>query len=249
MFETGVFHCDGNLDGEKAEEGGEFNDGIERNGRSVFEWVAYGIAHDGRRVKRSVFRAEVDFNDLLGVVPCTAGVRHENGLEKSEERYADEVSNEEIRIEERKGEREAEDYDEDVDHSLLRLLGSDTHDLFPVLDRRRGGIELHVFFDVHDGSVGAGDNGLGACASEPITDTPTHQKTEERLGMNQRKLFDDPAVDAVEEENDTEHHCRGADHGGADENLFGRCFKNVAGTVALLALKLGVFEGGLRTET
>jgi hypothetical protein len=40
--------------------------------------------------------AHVDFDDLLGVVPGTAGVGHEDGLEQAEERDADQVADEEV---------------------------------------------------------------------------------------------------------------------------------------------------------
>ena len=72
---------------------------------------------------------EVSLNGSPTVLPTTvaawSGVRHEDGLEQAEERHRDQVGDEEIRIEEGQGERQAEDHDEDVDHALLRIESAD----------------------------------------------------------------------------------------------------------------------------
>ena len=116
-----IRHRHGDFHREQAEQRGEFDHRVHRHGRGVLEGVADGVADDGRRVQVGAFLAEVHFHDLLGVVPRTTRVRHEDGLEEAEERDADEVANEERRIEERQRERETEHHDEDVPHALLRI--------------------------------------------------------------------------------------------------------------------------------
>ena len=68
---------------------------------------------------------QLDLDHLLGVVPRAAGVRHVDGLEQADHRDRDQVGDEEHRVEERVGERQAEDHDEDVEHAGLRVLGAD----------------------------------------------------------------------------------------------------------------------------
>ena len=73
-----------------------------------------------------VLLAQVGLDDLLGVVPRAAGVGHEDGLEQAEEGDADQVADEEVGVEERQGQGEAEDHDEDVDHAVLGVLRADS---------------------------------------------------------------------------------------------------------------------------
>lgn len=48
-FEVLIGHRYRDLDGEETEEGGELDHGIHGDRRSVFEWIAYGVAdHRGR---------------------------------------------------------------------------------------------------------------------------------------------------------------------------------------------------------
>jgi len=69
----------GELDGEKTEERRELDHRVHGHRRSVLEWIADGVADDARIVKgRSLF-LELDFDDLLRVVPSTAAVVHEHG--------------------------------------------------------------------------------------------------------------------------------------------------------------------------
>ena len=50
--------------------------GFKRDRRRVLERIADGVADHGCRVQRRALFLEVDFDDFLGVVPCSAGVRH-----------------------------------------------------------------------------------------------------------------------------------------------------------------------------
>jgi len=53
---------------------------VERRAGCVFEWVAYGVSNDGRTVHFGAFAAEIALFDIfLGIVPCAAGVGHEDG--------------------------------------------------------------------------------------------------------------------------------------------------------------------------
>src|SRR5258708_12488337 len=58
-------HLHGELDGEQAEEGGKFDHGIERNGRSVLERIADRVADDRGVVDGRAFLLHFDFHDFL----------------------------------------------------------------------------------------------------------------------------------------------------------------------------------------
>ena len=92
--------------------------------------------------------------------------------------YPDEVADEEIGIEKRQREGEAEDHHEDVDHPALGVLRADLDDLLGVADGRGGGVEAHVTFDVDHRAVGAGDDGLHRGAGEPIDDRAAHEQAQ-----------------------------------------------------------------------
>ena len=68
---------------------------------------------------------QIDLNQLLGIVPGAAGVGHRDRLEQAEHGNGNEVSNEEVRVEEREGERDRHERDEDVPHAALGILGAD----------------------------------------------------------------------------------------------------------------------------
>ncbi len=125
---------DGEFDGEQAEEGGEFDDGVEGDGAGVLEGVADGVADDGGVVERGAFGLEFGLDDFLGVVPGAAGVGHEDGLVEAEEGDGDEVADEEEGSDEGEGEGGEEDGEEDVDHAFLGVLGADADDFFGVGD-------------------------------------------------------------------------------------------------------------------
>ena len=58
----------------------ELDEDVERRTGCVLEGVAYGIAYDGSLMGIRALAAEITFLDiLLGIVPGTAGVGHEDG--------------------------------------------------------------------------------------------------------------------------------------------------------------------------
>ena len=113
---------DGQLDGQQAEQRGELDDRVQRDRGGVLERVAHRIANDRGVVQRRAFLLQLDFDDLLGVVPGAAGVGHEDGLVEAEDGDGDQVADEEERLDEREGQRGEENGDEDVEHALLRVL-------------------------------------------------------------------------------------------------------------------------------
>src|ERR1043166_8743330 len=98
-FGTLIFHGHGDFHGEQTEQGGEFDHRIHRHGRRVLKRIAHGVADDRRRVEVRPLLPQIHFDDFLGVVPRAAGVGHEDGLKQSEEGDADQVADEEIRVE------------------------------------------------------------------------------------------------------------------------------------------------------
>src|SRR5947209_1749434 len=75
----------GKLYGEKAEERGELNDGVQRDRRSILEGIANGIANDRRIMQSRTLLLQLNFDNLLRVVPRAARVRHEDGLIEAED--------------------------------------------------------------------------------------------------------------------------------------------------------------------
>ena len=146
----------------------ELNDWVQTHGTGVLERIANGVANHGRRVKVSALHAHVHFNNLLCVVPRSAGIGHKDGLEETKERDGDQVANEEVGIKERQRQGHAEHHDEDVEHSLLRVHGANAHHFLAVLNACRGLLKVNVLLDEHNGSVRARHNGLRACACEPV---------------------------------------------------------------------------------
>src|SRR3954469_3118000 len=66
---VGLAHLQRQFDGEQAEERGELDDRVERDGGRVLERIADGVADDGRLVKLGAFFAQDGLDDFLGVVP------------------------------------------------------------------------------------------------------------------------------------------------------------------------------------
>jgi len=62
-------HVDRDLDGEEAEESGELDDGIERDGGGVFEGIADGVADDGGGVQGRVLHLQIDLDDFFWRCP------------------------------------------------------------------------------------------------------------------------------------------------------------------------------------
>ena len=53
-------HFDGNLHRQQIEKGGELDDRVQGNGRSVLEGVSYGVAHNGCLMEGCVFFLQVN---------------------------------------------------------------------------------------------------------------------------------------------------------------------------------------------
>src|SRR5260370_11865898 len=70
---------DGELDGEEAEQRGEFDDGVEGDGAGVLEGITDRVADYARIMQRGTLGAEFVLDDLFRVVPAAAAVRHEHG--------------------------------------------------------------------------------------------------------------------------------------------------------------------------
>ena len=180
-----VLHRNRDLNGEKAEERRELDDGIERDRAGVLERIANGVANNACRVKVSALRAHVNFDDLLRVVPCATCVGHEERLIEAEERHRDEVTNEEERIKERQTQREEEDHHEDVDHALLRVNGANLDDFLRVLNAGFRLGEIDVLLDKDHRAVCTRDNRLRGCTSEPVDHSAADEQTEQNRGFNQ----------------------------------------------------------------
>src|ERR1043165_2480219 len=152
-------HCQ--LNGQETEERRELDDWIEGDRRRVLERIAHGVAHDRGIMQRSALRFQLNFDNLLRIVPCAARVRHEDGLIKSEDGDGDEIADEEVWLDEREGERREEDRQEDIEHALLRVLGADLHDLLAVFDRSLlNSFEPDVVLDELDRAISSGRHGL-----------------------------------------------------------------------------------------
>src|ERR1700722_19879534 len=68
-LQLSVLHRDGDLRGQQSEQSRELDHWIERDRRRVFEWIADGVADYSGGMQFGAFLAEIDFNNLLGVVP------------------------------------------------------------------------------------------------------------------------------------------------------------------------------------
>ena len=72
------------------------------------------------------------FHDLLRIVPGASGVRHKNSLIQTKQGDRNEVSDEEVGLQECKPERGEKHRQEDVKHSLLGILGADLDDFLRI---------------------------------------------------------------------------------------------------------------------
>ena len=233
----------GEFDGEQAEERGELDDRIEGDGRGVLERIADGVADDGGVVEWRAFLLQLDFDDFLGVVPCAAGVGHEDGLVEAEDGDGDQVADEEEGLDEGEGQRGEEDGDEDVEHAFLRVLGADLDDFLAVGDAGCcDAVELDVGLDEFDGAVGAGGDGLRRGAGEPVDHGAAGDQAEDERRVEQRELVHVGGEAVGERHDDGENHGGGADDGGADQHGLGGGFEGVAGAVVGFEHFLGALE-------
>ena len=88
----------GQLNCEQTKQRGELDDRVHGDRRGILEWIADGIADDASCMQLGALLFELGLDDLLGVVPSAAGVGHKQGLEQTEQRDADQVADEEVRL-------------------------------------------------------------------------------------------------------------------------------------------------------
>src|SRR6202007_1463129 len=129
------------------------------------------------------------------------------------------------------------------EHAFLRVFGADGYDSFAVSD----GSFLHAFefdvgFDVFDGAVGSGGDGLGGCAGEPVDNGAAGYQAEEEWGVKEREFVDVFGEAAGEGHDDGEDHGCGADYGGADQDWLSGGFEGVASAVVGFEQVLGALE-------
>src|SRR5437899_2041684 len=96
-------------------------------------------------MQRRALLLHLHFDDFLGVVPGAAGVSHENGLIKAEDRDGEKVADEKEWLDESESQRSKKNGDENVQHALLRVLGANLDDLLAV---RHAGCRGTFQFDV-----------------------------------------------------------------------------------------------------
>src|SRR5437764_13980450 len=80
-------------------------------------------------------RLQLRLNNLLCVVPCTAGVCHENRLIQTEQRNRNKIADKEVGFHERKPQSSEEYRKEDVQHPFLRVLRADLNNALRITDR------------------------------------------------------------------------------------------------------------------
>lgn len=118
-------------------------------------------------MQRSILHLEVNFNNLLAVIPATAGIGPEHRLEQTEEGDTEQITNEEVGVKEGERQTHEEDHDENIDHTLLCILGADLDDFLGVFNRSFLLVQFDVLLDVHNGLIRAGDNCLYGSAGKP----------------------------------------------------------------------------------
>ena len=150
-----------------------------------------GVADHGGGVQGRALLLELHLDDLLGVVPGAAGVGHEHRLVETEQRDRDQVADEEVRLQEREGQRGEEHGQEDVEHALLRVLRADLHDLLAVGHRGLGrALQPDVGLDELHRTVGAGRDGLDGGAREPVDDRAAGDEAEQEGRVEERELVE-----------------------------------------------------------
>ena len=235
----------GQFDGQQSEQRRELDHRVERHRGGVLVGVTDGVAHDGGVVQRRVLRVEIHLDEFLRVVPGSTGVRHEDGLVEPEQRHRDEEPDEQERFGE--GERQGgeEHAQENVEHTLLGVLGADLDHLVGILGGGlRLAVEVQVLFDELHCPVGARGDGLHGGAREPVDHRAAQQQAQQERGVQQRQVLQVLGELAGQAHHDGEDHGGGPHHGGADQHRFRRRLEGVARAVVGLEEVLGAFEVG-----
>ena len=109
-----------------------------------------------------------------------------------------EIADEEVRLDEREGERREEDADEDVEHPLLRVLRADLDDGLAVhYGGLRRSLELDVRLDVLHRSIRTRRHRLNRCAGEPVNHGAAGDEPEQERRVQQRQIADELGLEAV----------------------------------------------------
>ncbi len=229
--------------GQQSEQSGELDDRIHGHRRGVLERVAHRVAHYAGVVQRSALGLEFGFHNLLGVVPCAAGIGHEDGLVQAEDRDGEQVADEEERLDEGEGKRREKDREEDVEHALLRILRADFNHLLGVFHAGLfRAFQLDVVLDELHRAIGAGGNRLGRRAGEPVNHRAAGDQAEHEGRVQQGQFINVMRQSAGEAHDDREDHGGCAHHGGADQHRLGRCLEGVARAVVFFQQVLGAFK-------
>src|SRR5260370_3603191 len=241
---------DGHGNGQQSEQRGELDDRVEGHTAGVLEGIANRVADYAGIMQRSALGPQFGFHDFLRVIPCTAGIGHEDGLVQTEQGDGDEVAYEEEGFEERERKGCEEYHQEDVEHAFLGILGADFDHLLGIFDGSLlFGIELDVLLDEFHRAVGAGGDGLGAGAGEPVDDGAACNEAEQEGRVHQGDVDHVLILQTVSECHDCgENHGGGADHGGADEHRLGRGLARIGRGSGFFQVFLGLFEVRFETE-
>src|SRR5258706_8008668 len=140
-------------------------------------------------MQRSSLLLEIDFNDLLCVVPGAAGISHEDRLVQTKDRNRDQISNEVERLNESEGQSGKKDGEKNVEHAFLRVLGTNLHALLAVSNRcLLHALEPDVRLDELDRTVGSGGQGLCGSASEPVNHRASADQTQHKWRVQKREF-------------------------------------------------------------
>lgn len=167
-------------------------------------------------------------------------------MEQPADGDADQEPDEEELVNERRGERDEENRQEDVEHARLGELGADRDDFLAVLDVGPfDAFQLDVLLDELDGAVGPGDDRLHTGPAEPVDHRHAADDAQQERGVQDRQLVDVGRQAVGQQHDDREDQRRGTDDGRTDQHGFGGRLEGIAGTIVLFEQALGVFEVGV----
>src|SRR5258705_8681039 len=185
-----ISQLDRKLDRQQTKQRGELDARIHCYRRRILERIAHRVAHYRRIVKRRVLLLEFTLDHFLGVVPCPAGIRHEDRLIQTEHGDRDQITDKEERLDECKSKRGKENHQKDVEHALLCVLSANLNDLLAVLYRSfLDPFEFYIRFDELDCPVSAARHRLHRSAGEQVDDRASCYQTQHKRRVQKRKLF------------------------------------------------------------
>src|SRR5689334_7927204 len=106
-------------------------------------------------MKRGPFFAEIDFYNLLCIIPSAAGVGHKDCLVQTKDGDRNQIPDEEEFADACKREGREKHREEDIEHASLGIACANRNYAFAVFDRGAcgGAVEANVRFNKLDGSV------------------------------------------------------------------------------------------------